>query len=106
MSWQEPPPPPQIQTEEKPKLAFETPGAASSGKNQGLGKVAPPSSSVSEAVRSVSRGSSGGGISVGDIETGPEAINQPPSPGKQGSNLELLSDPMGVDFRPYLMHCF
>ena len=97
------PPPPQIQTEEKPKLAFETPGAASSGKNQGLGKVAPPSSSVSEAVRSVSRGSSGGGISVGDIETGPEAINQPPSPGKQGSNLELLSDPMGVDFRPYLM---
>jgi len=100
------PPPPQIQTEEKPKLAFETPGAASSG-NQGLGKVAPPSSSVSEAVRSLSHGSSGGGLAVGDIETGPggigEALNQPPSPGKQGSNLELLSDPMGVDFRPYLM---
>src|SRR5438445_4816790 len=80
------PPPPQIQTEEKPKLAFETPGAASSG-NQGLGKVAPPSSSVSEAVRSLSHGSSGGGLAVGDIETGPggigEALNQPPSPGKQ-----------------------
>jgi TonB family protein len=101
------PPPPQIQTEEKPKLAFETPGAQSSGKNQGLGKVAPPSSSVSEAVRSMSHGSSGGGLVVGDIGTGQggigDAINQTPSPGKQGSNLELLSDPMGVDFRPYLL---
>ena len=27
----------------------------------------------------------------------------PPSPGRQASNLELLSDPMGVDFRPYLI---
>jgi TonB family protein len=100
----EAPPPPQIQAEEKPKLAFETPGAASSG-NQGLGKVAPPSASVSEAVRAISHGGNGGGVAVGDLETGPggEAINQPPSPGKQGSNLELLSDPMGVDFKPYLM---
>jgi TonB family protein len=30
-------------------------------------------------------------------------INQPPSPGVQGSALELKSDPMGVDFRPYLI---
>jgi len=100
------PPPPQIQAEEKPKLAFETPGAQSSG-TPGLGKVAPPSASVSEAVRSVARGSAGGGISVGDTGSGPggigAALNQPPSPGKQGSNLELLSDPMGVDFRPYLL---
>ncbi len=100
------PPPPQIQAEEKPKLAFETPGSASGG-TPGLGKVAPPSASVSEAVRSVARGSAGGGISVGDTGSGPggigEALNQPPSPGKQGSNLELLSDPMGVDFRPYLL---
>jgi len=100
------PPPPQIQAEEKPKLAFETPGAGSSGP-PGLGKVAPPSASVSEAVRSVARGSSGGGISVDDTGSGPggigAALNQPPSPGKQGSNLELLSDPMGVDFKPYLL---
>jgi TonB family protein len=44
---------------------------------------------------------------VGDVGIGEggigSAINQPPSPGKQGSNLELLSDPMGVDFRPYLL---
>ena len=31
-----------------------------------------------------------------------EGINLPPSPGVQGSALELKSDPMGVDFRPYL----
>ena len=30
------------------------------------------------------------------------AINLPPSPGVQGSALELKSDPLGVDFRPYL----
>ena len=27
----------------------------------------------------------------------------PPSPGNTGSNLELLSDPKGIDFRPYLI---
>ena len=30
-------------------------------------------------------------------------MNLPPSPGSQGSNLQLLSDPLGVDFRPYLI---
>jgi TonB family protein len=43
---------------------------------------------------------------VGDPGAGPggvgEALNLPPSPGVQGSALELQSDPMGVDFRPYL----
>jgi protein TonB len=28
---------------------------------------------------------------------------QAPSPGKMGSNLQLLSDPTGVDFKPYLI---
>jgi TonB family protein len=103
---QVPPPPPQIQPEEKPKLVLETPGAQSSG-TPGLGKVAPPSTSVAEAMRNLSHGGGGGGLVVGDAGTGEggigEGINQPPSPGKQGSNLELLSDPMGVDFRPYLL---
>lgn len=41
---------------------------------------------------------------VGVVEGGiGEAINQQPSPGKHGSNVELLSDPMGVDFRPYVL---
>jgi TonB family protein len=100
-------PPPEIKTEE-PKLAFETPGGGNpAGKTQGLGSVAAPSASVGEAMRNVARGGSGGGLVVGDVGVGEggigDAINQPPSPGKQGSNLELLSDPMGVDFRPYLL---
>ena len=44
---------------------------------------------------------------VGDPGTGSggigEMMNQPPSPGQPKSALELLSDPMGVDFRPYLI---
>ena len=32
------------------------------------------------------------------------SINSAPSPGRPGSNLQLLSDSRGVDFRPYLQH--
>jgi TonB family protein len=32
-----------------------------------------------------------------------EGLNLPPSRGRIGSSLELLSDPEGVDFRPYLI---
>jgi TonB family protein len=96
------PPQPQIQTEEKPKLALENPGSQSSGAGQGLGRVAPPSTSVAEAMRTLARGGGAGGMVVGDLGTG-DAISQAPAPAKQGSNLELLSDPMGVDFKPYLL---
>lgn len=41
-----------------------------------------------------------GASGVGGYGSG---INLPPSPGAQGSNLQLLSDPQGVDFRPYLI---
>jgi TonB family protein len=102
-------PPPQIQTQEKPKLAFETPSAPSSGPGPGGGGIiARPNPSVEEAVRAVARGAGSGRLTIGDL--GPEdigglgpGINLPPSPGKLGSNLELLSDPQGVDFRPYLI---
>src|SRR5207237_5392814 len=50
--------PPQLQTQEKPKLAFETPAAATVG--QGTGKLARPGSGVQEALNSVIRGGSGG----------------------------------------------
>jgi TonB family protein len=66
-----------------------------------------PNASVSEAVRGIARGGSSGGLVVGDPGAGiggiGEGINLPPSPGRQGSSLELLSDPLGVDFRPYLV---
>ncbi len=104
------PPPVRIQPEEtKPKLAFETPGRPGGSGTQpprGTGRLAPPSASVEEAARVVARGG-GGGLMVSDFGGSPggvgEALNLPPSPGRTGSALELLSDPMGVDFRPYLI---
>jgi len=68
--------------------------------------VAVPNTSVSSAIREVARSGSQGGLVVGDPGAGTGGygvgINLPPSPGVQGSALELKSDPMGVDFRPYL----
>jgi TonB family protein len=101
-----PAPPPQIQTEEKPRLAFETPGGQS-GAGQGIPKAAPPSTSVADAMRSLAHGSGGGGLEVGDLGAGEGGlglgINQPPAAGRQQSKLQLLSDPMGADFGPYLL---
>lgn len=97
------PPPPQIQTEEKPKVTFEdatTPTRISAGR----GQVPIPGNGISEAIHQAARGSLG--TSVGDPGAlggfGGGGINIPSAPGLQGSALQLLSDPMGVDFRPYL----
>ena len=95
-------PPPQIQPEEKPKLTFETPGQAGTGTQYSQARVARPKSTLDEAVRDAARGA---GQVVGDIDQPPnlpESMRLPPVPGRPGSSLELLSDPMGVDFRPYL----
>lgn len=103
------PPPPQIEPQEKPKLAFEAVGAGGFSSQPGQGKrnVPMPTTSVTEATAAVARSHQAGGIMVGDIGDGlggsGDGLNLPPSPGKTGSNLELLSDPQGVDFRPYLI---
>jgi TonB family protein len=102
-------PPPQIQTEEKPKLAFETPGqnGVATVKSPTAGRIAPPKTGVDEAIHSIARGSGGqGGMVVGDLDNAPslpESLRLPPSPGRTQSSLELLSDPQGVDFKPYLI---
>lgn len=93
-----PPPPP-----EKPKLAFERPGPGGAP-----GRLAPPSTSVQEAIRSAARPGGAGGLIVGDAgDFSPggafPGLNQPPLPGRPSGTVELLSDPMGVDFRPYLI---
>jgi len=98
---------PQIEAVEKPKLALENPAAPPTVPAPGQSKIAIPNPSVSEAVRQAVRGGPPGGLTIGDLDlSGPggigEGVNLPPSPGVQGSNLELLSDPKGVDFRPYL----
>jgi TonB family protein len=100
-------PPPQIQTTEKPKLALENVGAPPPTVAPDQRQVAIPNTSVQDAIRQNTRQASpGGGLMVGDPGAGSggvgEGINLPPSPGIQGSALELKSDPLGVDFRPYL----
>jgi TonB family protein len=103
-----PPPvkPPQIQPDEQPKIAFERPGVAGM-RNQGSGRIEAPTTSVEEAVRSA-RSSGGGGVAVGDVGVElnggiGQMLGQPGSSGRQASSLELMSDPMGVDFKPYLV---
>jgi TonB family protein len=95
------PPPPQIQPQENPRLAFETPGQGGTSSD----RTQPPKLRVEEAIRNVPRPIDQGGIVVGDVDeppTLPESMRLPPSPGRSGSSLELLSDPLGVDFKPYL----
>lgn len=105
------PPPvkaPQIQAEEKPKLAFETPGVPST-KPAGTGQIEVPKTGIEAAIRAASKPGPGG-VTVGDAGVDsdmPGGIGQMPGqPGstpRQASSLELMSDPMGVDFKPYLI---
>jgi len=102
-------PTPQIQAEERPKLAFEKPGGATGDSESGAvkGRIPMPQrSTVEEAARQLAR-SGGGGLVVGDLGEGVgglgESLNNPMAPPKNASSLELLSDPMGADFRPYLI---
>jgi TonB family protein len=100
-----PPAPPEIQPTEKPKLAFETP--RSQAVASGVPRVfeTPKRTSVEEAGRAIARGGGGGGLAVGDLGSDGsgglgEALRGSPS---LRSGLELLSDPMGADFKPYLI---
>ncbi len=99
-------PPTQIQPVEQPKLAFETPGQNGPSENKGQGKLAPPQASVQDTVRELAHGGGGqGSVTVGDTEQPPD-LPSPRMPGQQqqlGSSLELKSDPMGADFKPYLI---
>lgn len=109
----QPPPPPQIEPVEKPKLTLENvPGTGRASGNVSGGPSAPkvniplPKTNIDEAVARVTK-RPGGGVVVGDdAEMAPsigQSLGQVPSPGKMGSSLELLSDPQGADFRPYLL---
>jgi TonB family protein len=98
--------PPQIQPEEKPKLAFETPGQQGTSQVHSLAKLPLPKTSLEDAIHDVVRAGRQGNLSVSEIDqppTLPETTRAPQLPGTPGSSLELLSDPMGVDFKPYLI---
>ncbi len=77
------------------------------GPNRPTGLIQIPNTSVQEAIRSLSRTGGLQGQAIGDLGldeggTGP-GLNLPASAGRPRSNLELKSDPMGVDFRPYML---
>lgn len=108
-STQMPGPPPQIQTEERPKLAFQTPGVPSGTPKPGgsdLG-LKSPGEVIAEATHGGPRAPAGG-IAVSDSDLPPvigfeHGARQAPAAGRRATALELLSDPGGVDFKPYLI---
>jgi len=104
-----PPPPPKVETAEKPKIAFERVGSPAGNSPRGADspKLELPKPSIEAIGQTLARGGAGGGLIVGDMgDTGSgiaDIFRQSPSPGRTGSTLELLSDPEGVDFKPYLV---
>jgi TonB family protein len=106
LGTQVPGPPPPIEPVEKPRIAFERPGIPTGTAPQGTKIAVPrPAASLEEATRQALR-RPGGGMVVGDPDVTPGAMPSPQSPaipGKLGSAVELLSDPQGVDFWPYLV---
>ncbi len=95
-------PPPQIQPQETPKLPLAALGSA-----RGAPAVQPPNTSISEMGRDLARGRRSGGVVIEDFGPPPGGLDggllNEPAPGRTGSSLELLSDPRGVDFKPYLV---
>lgn len=101
---QAPPPP----ASSKPKMAFENIAPPTVMRRSGpppdprmLMHPAPPEYSAP-----TDRPVGGGGISVGDSGddlTLLPGLNQAQSKGRMGSNLQLLSDANGFDFKPYLL---
>jgi len=97
--------PPQIQSEEKPKLVLENPGQHGNVTSPTNAKLVPPKTSIEDTIHSVARGGGQAGVVVEEIEPPPQipgTVRMPPSEAASRGRLELLSDPMGVDFRPYL----
>ena len=100
------PPPP-----EKPKLAFEPVGSGGPSPHPNTNpnvKLPPIATTIEEALRTpapLPPAQPSAGVMIGDIDefTTIPSPNQAPSSGPARSNLQLLSDPAGVDFKPYLV---
>ncbi len=97
---------PPLPVNDKPKLTFEAPGTPS-GSPAGTGRIPPaPKQTIEEAIVRTARGRSGGVVvtDTADLPSGVGAtISATPYKGRAGSSLELLSDPQGIDFKPYLI---
>ena len=92
----------------KPKLVLENPSATSPGREGpmqlGSLKLSARLGDITEGALRQMRAGALGRPRVGDgYGTGGLGGYLAPSPGNTGSNLELMSDPKGIDFRPYLI---
>lgn len=95
---------------DKPKLTFEPVGAPgpsnrpNANPNANL-RLPQQRLSMDASARIVPPSQGGGGVTIGDIDelTTIPSANQAPSSGPSRSNLQLMSDPQGVDFKPYLI---
>lgn len=89
-----------------PKITLEdvNPPQRNAGGIKPPGGLVVPNPSVADAVRNLTRGGAQTGQSVGDLDEGGSGagLNLPPSAGQPHAGLQLRSDPMGVDFRPYM----
>jgi TonB family protein len=96
------PPPPGKAT---PKPAFEDIPPRSSGPPPS-GGIAMPSTSVQDAVRALQKSGGAGASAIGDTVTDDAmgaGLRLPPSAGRPQSSIQLRSDPLGADFRPYMI---
>jgi TonB family protein len=89
-----PKPQPKAAAPEPPKLAFEIPGAEVDVPH-GNGTVPVPKVGVDQALESLARPGGAGNF-------GPAGSGRRTGEGGYGALPKMLSDPLGVDFRPYL----
>ena len=72
----------------------------------GNGRLKAPGGGVQEAINEIAKNGQTSSHAVGDNtdDLSPDlSIGNKPAPTRPKSSLELLSDPKGVDFRPYLL---
>lgn len=95
--------PPKVLAPSKPEIRFEKPGVMT-GTPRGQSQIPVPNASVSEAIRVASQGRGGGGSQVVEDFSPPSPLGGvSSSPSRSRGSVELLSDPNGIDFKPYLI---
>jgi TonB family protein len=94
--------PPPEKPADKQKIVFEKVGSGPNPSSNLKLDLPQPATTAAELARAVSRPPTGG-LTVGDTGDDISVAGAASSDGRPKSNLQLLSDPEGVDFKPYLV---